>query len=75
MGASSSTEFFASSEWEECRYHIVNLYEGVHDVLGTMRETPTLLKLNMNFTIKEFDMLCCYVAHVIRAHARTTREG
>ena len=55
---------------EDQRY--VDRSEGVRDQLTTLRRTPSLFKVLTNFTLEEFEELCCKVCHTIVINARST---
>ena len=67
-------ELFHTNEWEHGRHDFVNPYEGVRDVLGSMRSTPDLFKVLTNFSVEEFDDLCRILCPTISAHARFTGD-
>ena len=70
--AASITEFFNPDEFANEDQRYVDRSEGVRDQLTTLRRTPSLFKVLTNFTLEEFEELCCKVCHTIVTNARST---
>ena len=52
----------------------MNPYEGVHDVLESMKSSLGLFNVLTNFSIQEFDELYHMVCPTISAHAQSTDD-
>ena len=70
----SMLDFFHTNEWEYGGQDSINFHEGIHDVLGSIRSTPSLFEVLTNFSIKEFEELCHIVCPTISAHAQSTGD-
>jgi hypothetical protein len=72
VAATNSYHLFNANEWLDGGAQSVNPNRGVRDLLGWLRETPSMFKTITNFTLQEFDELCRLVCPVIAGNARST---
>ena len=74
IATQTTLELFHTNEWEHGGQDLVNPHERVHDMLGSMRSIPRLIKVLTNFSVEEFDDLYRIVCPTISAHARLTGD-
>lgn len=70
--ATSSTQLFQSQEFSDEGFGLVNHAEGVRDTLTALRSTPSLFRVNTNFSTTEFEELCGALVPVIVSNFRST---